>query len=218
MKAQERNRKKSNLPKKAEANVWEDVLILIGEPRNCRNIAGETKKSAKILLETFQGWLKMTIDIHPPSKVVSTSKGTILLNKGYRNKVYQHGLLLGTGNSNGQELWYGYNLAEGSTGRDRNMFGFSDEVNAAMASIWSEAIASESKGTEVPTRLDTYTSFLDADKDCADCSQAWRYLTEDITRLIFDRTSKKMTTVDGRVPFFVEVPDTNHVSYSVSSQ
>lgn len=99
----------------------EDIQLVIGEEAR-----GGNNKKAAVKQSEFEEWTKIALFLHPEPyddfKVV-TSAGDLILKEELCGHIYLKGLNLGTlkhsGSSTQQKLKYCYNLAYGTTQRDR---------------------------------------------------------------------------------------------------
>jgi hypothetical protein len=128
----------------ARGRAWEDVSIIIGEPRRCRSFIGEMQLSSKIPLVEFDHWISTTLDICPPSQMIKTEHGDLILDPDHAGKIYLHGLQLPSGSKSGLPFVYAYNLLDVRTGRDRDTVTDAQAEAKKIASIWSSAIKRES--------------------------------------------------------------------------
>jgi hypothetical protein len=64
-------------------NVWEDVTFKIG-----------TRGGRAVTEEDFQQWIRVALDLDPPTRVLDTVHGTILLEARFKNKMFLKGILL----------------------------------------------------------------------------------------------------------------------------
>ncbi|KAI8934992.1 hypothetical protein NX059_008658 [Plenodomus lindquistii] len=136
------------------AHPWEDVCVIIAAPGKARTARGQPEQSAKLHVDDFKKWLKVTLDIDPPVNMVSTSKGDLIRDPLYRSKIYLHGLLLPSGGIKGPNYAYGYNLKEGHTNRDRDSLAGAGEESKSITAIWASAIRSDEE-----TRSDLVTEY-----------------------------------------------------------
>jgi hypothetical protein len=190
-----------NLPRECKARAWEDVSIVIGEPRHGRTLTGDKQTSNKIPLKDFLTWTIMTIDIDPPSNVVRTDHGDLILHPNHRNKIYLHSLLLPSGSKSGKPFAYGYNLLNGETGRDRDTVATARTEAEHIAKIWAAALTEEKRvGKE--DLISKYAALIlgkfhrVADVDCIG-----GLLSKEIAELVWDFL-KKSKPWSNQSPFY----------------
>jgi hypothetical protein len=138
----------NNLARTAKGRAWEDISVIIGEPRHCRSFTGEMQQSSKIPLADFESWIATTLDICPPSDMIKTKHGDLILDPSHAGKVYLHGLLLPSGSKSGLPFRYAYNLLDVRTGRHRDTVTDATAEAHKIASIWSSAIRTEREAGE----------------------------------------------------------------------
>lgn len=132
-----------------KTRVWADVYVKIGGG----------KLGYKIQEEEFKQWIKQALDLDPPSKVINTKKGSLILDERLSNNLYLKGLLLERSQT-AKSFKFGYDLAEGEIDRDRKTMSDPEEQGTIVAEIWAEAIKKDGVAT-----LATYFEMLqDGDK------------------------------------------------------
>ncbi|GKZ63037.1 hypothetical protein AnigIFM49718_010768 [Aspergillus niger] len=116
-------------PLKLCADIHEDVAVTIGH------------KGKPLSLEDFQVWLRDTIDLHETPGRIRTPSGDLLLDQYYQGRLYFRGIrVLQPVFEPGQAFRFGYNLARGTVGRDRQPLVNMEEIMACIHSIWERAI------------------------------------------------------------------------------
>ena len=119
-------------PRELKANNWEDVTVRISRVHGPH--WGE-----KIEKRQFMSWIKVAIDLDPPSRCFETAHGTLIQDESFGNKVYLKGLLL-EGNSLAKSFKFGYNLVEGVVNQDRQRLSDTREEAKVLANIWEVPI------------------------------------------------------------------------------
>jgi len=119
-------------------------------------------KGEKIPEEHFKLWMKQSLELEPPSTVIETKKGTIILDDTFKNTLYLKSLLLER-NPNAKAFKFAYNFAQGEVNRDRASLANPTEQGAILAGIWEEAIKNAG---EVP--LIDYFGMLQEEQKWAD--------------------------------------------------
>jgi hypothetical protein len=134
MKAAEKQKASQARQPPLRAKVWADVYVIIGGARG--------KDGEKIPEEEFKLWMKQSLELEPPSKVMKTKKGTLILDEEFSNKLYLKGLLLKR-DAEDKPFKYGYDIAHGKVDRDRASLTKSAEQGAILAATWAESIKKE---------------------------------------------------------------------------
>lgn len=137
------------LPRTAEAHPWEDVCVVIGAPGKTRDISGQPARGKRIHVIDFREWLKVTLDIKPPTAMIKTSKGYLIREPSYSGQLYLQGLLFPSGATIPQPYQFGYNFLTGSTTRDRTSLAGSNEEGQKVADIWAAAILEDESNNSV---------------------------------------------------------------------
>lgn len=120
-----------------KAYVFADVKFTIGVYRG---------DGDKISAEDFRQWIKTTLDLYPPNRVIRGSKGGLILDPSYSNRIYLKGLLLERPRGS-RRFKFGYDLNEGDVNRDRQWMEDPELVASNLAAIWEEA--SEEGGAKI---------------------------------------------------------------------
>ncbi len=187
----------SGKPRAPKANTWEDLSVVIGKGRLGVDVA----------LEEFLKWLKVTIDVNPPSDIMETDFGDLILDGSFAGKVYLKGLLLPNASSSVKSFVYGYNLLQGCTNRDRGRLTDPSEEADQLRSIWEQAI---DKRHEL---VDKYVNLLQHHQDCGDISLAENKVAKATAEKIWANLFSK---TDGERFYFRE-RDGNHVRLNTKS-
>lgn len=179
-----------------KAFISRDVSVLIAKSRT---------NGVEIDLEDFREWLKVTIDVNPPSEIVHTACGDLIIDPSFAGNMYLKGLLLPDESATGKVCQYGYNLFEGTTNRDRERLIGSRQEARQIYSIWTAAIHQE--GGHI---VDKYVTLLQEHHNCADVSYAESMVTKDVAAKIWANLLQKAGS-DG---FYVSEKD--HVDVRTS--
>ncbi|KAF2131165.1 hypothetical protein P153DRAFT_395549 [Dothidotthia symphoricarpi CBS 119687] len=152
-------KKKANVqPRSLNVDPSKDVCVIIGAPGSTRTVDGLKAKGDKVHIDKFKEWLKVTLDIDPPKKMVRTIQGDLIRDPIYQGQMYLHGLLLPSGGMSGRPYGYGYNFVKGHTTRDRESLSGSGEESKGIAAIWAAAI--RAKETDDSDLISEYTTML----------------------------------------------------------
>ncbi|KAH2164954.1 hypothetical protein KXV74_006386, partial [Aspergillus fumigatus] len=133
-------------PLKLCADIHEDVAVTIGH------------KGKPLSLEDFQAWLRDTIDLHEAPGRIRTPSGDVLLDQYYQGHLYLRGIrVLQPVFEPEQTFHFGYDLARGTVGRDRQPLVNVEEIMACIHSIWESAIE-QADGVVLPKYLEIFRS------------------------------------------------------------
>ncbi|KAF4630319.1 hypothetical protein G7Y89_g7815 [Cudoniella acicularis] len=132
-------------------------------------LAGTHGEGYKIACLTL---MEQCLDLEPPSKSIETTKGSIILDRGFSNQMYPKGILLER-RKRAKEFKFGYNLAQGEINRDR------EAVAEILADIWAQAIQSDEA-----TTLKEYFTMLQEDRAWADVKYASDIISEEMAKRI----------------------------------
>lgn len=195
----------------------ERVSIFIGARRTSYTSMGEVTRGNKIHVDDFRKWLDVTLDINPPTDIVHTTAGDLILDPAYKNKHYLQGLLLPSGSMSGKPHNYGYNFMKGHTNRDRDAIAQPGGESRQRLAIWAAGIRiGGAKGDEL---LSIYTNLLlNSLNELGDVAlpSKWPCLDPDIAGKVW----KHMCTInqgpDGRPAFYYTATEGKDVSRSVS--
>jgi hypothetical protein len=172
-----------------KANPWEDVCLKIGKygkkgklvPKGLSfsRFLNISTSSSYILhfpslsepmltvispVEDFLEWIKVSLDLHRPSKMLRTRDGNLILDEKFSGKIYLKGLLMDDASS-AKPFKYGYNFFHGEVNRDRERLRNSKEEARMLGRIWVEAIQLDETAT-LPQLVDMLqSSILYADVD-----------------------------------------------------
>ncbi|KAH8672807.1 hypothetical protein BGZ60DRAFT_356374, partial [Tricladium varicosporioides] len=97
-------------------------------------------KRRKITEKQFREWMKQSLDLHPPSELIKTPNGSLILDSEFKNKVYLKGILLERFSDNLRSFKHGYNYADGRTNRDRQVMSVAKEQGHILSQIWAYAL------------------------------------------------------------------------------
>jgi hypothetical protein len=158
-----------------KANLWEDVSVKIGKVHG--------SQGTMIELNDFKDWLQVSLHLDRPTKIIETACGTLILDPGFRGRIYLKSLLLET---NSVKEWrFGYNLFDGKVNRDRQRLTNPAEEASVLARIWEEAIQKEEEDT-----LDDYVEMLKEDTRWADVSLAKKHMSETTAQKVWQHLLK----------------------------
>jgi hypothetical protein len=152
---------KEGTSRELKANIWEDVSVKIGQVFR--------SKANKIKMADFKEWLKVSLDLDHPSKVIETALGSLILDPRFKGRIYLKGLLL----ENNKNSKFGYNLYYGFTNRDRQMLTNQVLEAKVLARIWEEAIEVSAVDT-----LHDYVTMLWDDEQWADVNLAKDHISK----------------------------------------
>ncbi|KAF2803634.1 uncharacterized protein BDZ99DRAFT_168163 [Mytilinidion resinicola] len=219
LKAKEEDRKKQHKPRELKPNIWEDVAVQIGSGRSERTqdrINQRKKKSDKIRLADFKRWLEVSIDIAPPTNIVRTREGDLILNREYKNKTYLKGLLLPNSSVSGKPLKYGYNFREGDTSRDRTSMAYADDEAFIIAKIWGAALRADGDIFTEDSLIARYTKLLEktfgGHKDYADVHDADCHASESTVKKVWAYMLSPAKYRNGKAPFYYSPTDSTDAS------
>jgi hypothetical protein len=71
-----------------KVNLWEDVSVKIGKVHG--------SQGTKIELTDFKDWLQGSLHLDRPTKIIQTARGAVILDPGFRGRIYLKSLLLET--------------------------------------------------------------------------------------------------------------------------
>ena len=153
-------------------------------------------------MDNFKEWLKVTLDVDPPKKMIRTPHGDLIRDANYQAHMYLHGLLLPSGGESGKEYEYGYNFISGNTTRDRDTLKGSGAENRKIARIWASAMQQdESDDSEIAAN---YTILLLRSlnkKGDAMLSSESNCLDKESAKTVWNKM-RNMNKVDGRTAFY----------------
>ncbi|KAF7137063.1 hypothetical protein CNMCM5793_006914 [Aspergillus hiratsukae] len=164
-------------PSKLCADIHEDVAVTIGH------------KGKPLSLEDFQAWLRDTIDLHETPGRIRTPSGDLLLDQYYQDRLYLKGIrVLQPVFEPRQAFRFGYNLAWGTVGRDRQPLMNVKEIMACIHSIWESAI--EQAGDVV---LPRYLEIFQANPPPADVRGAGHLVSESTAKKMWESLTHDST-------------------------
>jgi hypothetical protein len=129
-----KQRKLKGLPRLLKGNIWEDVSFQISGRKT--RLEGEIELEE----EEFMKWTKLCLQLDPPTEVITTQNGCIILDPRFFNKVFLKGILLEDSSSTANKFHFGYNLLQGEVGRDRQRLSSPKQQAILLAGIWAEAM------------------------------------------------------------------------------
>ncbi|KAF2433149.1 hypothetical protein EJ08DRAFT_694804 [Tothia fuscella] len=161
-----KNLAKAKTDRLLEPNILEDVCIEIGVPRPCQNDDGSEGKTSKITLEEFKKWLRVTTLIQPPSNMIRTPGGNLMLSDEFPHQAFLRGLLLPSNSS------------------DRGSLSDIGQEARLIAGIWASAMAQE--GAQKEDLVGKYVDLLRLlDGKWADVYLAQNYWSKATATLIW---------------------------------
>lgn len=158
------------------SNIWEDVTVKVGKARGDGGVS--------VSEEEFRSWLEVTIDLDPPSltDVIQTAAGDLILDARFGGHIYLKGLRIEGHVSN---LAFGYNLAHGTIGRDRDRLKTAAEEDEMLNAIWEQAIL-----TQGPDSVDTYIKLLHDREDCSEVGLTAQKLQKSAAQAVWARLKR----------------------------
>lgn len=196
----------------AKARVWEDVSLVIGEPRKLNTLTRDIM-SSKVPLSTFDTWLKMALDIQPRKNIIQTPYGDLILHSDHQNKLYLHAFLLPNGSKSGKTFTYGYNLLNMRTGRDRDTTADTSMEGREISLIWTTALREDQNAVFSQGLLSKcYTLLQDSFYDAADVYCVADFLDRSTAKLIWEHMLKTDLDKNGRSPFYYNPNSDQEVS------
>lgn len=170
----DRKKRAPRFVRSLKANIWEDTTVIVGK--------------AKIRESDFRAWLNVALDLHwpPPSEIIQTRMGDLLLAAGLKGRIYLKGLRIDGEGPDGKDYAYGYNFIVGKINRDRERLISRGEEHKMLAAIWAEAI--REKGDDI---IDRYITLFEKHEKCADISMAHNQISRPTTERIWTRLRKR---------------------------
>jgi hypothetical protein len=162
---------KTGSPRGLEANIWEDVTVKIGR------IQG---KGDKVGRADFLRWIKVSLDLDRPSKIISTRHGNLILDDEFKGRIYLKGLLLE--NEPATPFKFCYNFYQGEVNRDRQRLSNEREEAKTLAKIWGEAIQLDGAAA-----LPEFVDLLQANQQWADVNLAQEYISIETAKKIWQQ-------------------------------
>jgi hypothetical protein len=161
----------SGTARELNANIWEDVTVKVGR------IQGRGERVGRA---DFLRWIKVSLDLDCPSKVIRTHHGSLILDKQFEGRIYLKGLLLE--GEPATPYKFCYDLFSGEVNRDRQRLSNPREEAKTLAKIWGEAIKQDEVAA-LPQLID----LLQADTAWGDVSLAEEYISIDTAQKIWRR-------------------------------
>ncbi|KAJ5819495.1 hypothetical protein N7474_005086 [Penicillium riverlandense] len=156
---------------KLMAHIWEDVSFVIRK--------GLHNGGPKITTDEFWHWMQVTIDVRPPSQIVHTLGGDLILDDSFSGKLYSKGVQVSLPDNDEHRFRASYNLVDGSFTRDRRQItGF--EEPKVIADIWSSSIGRGDRNV-----LSVYVNLLRHFPVARDVRSAERFVTETTAKKIW---------------------------------
>lgn len=152
-----------------------DVSVKIGKVHG--------SQGTKIELTDFKDWLQVSLHLGRPTKYIETARGALILDPGFRGRIYLKSLLLETNSV--KERRFGYKLFDGKVNRDRQRLTNPAEEASVLARIWEEAIQKEEEDT-----LDDYVEMLKEDTRWADVRLAKKHVSEAAAQKVWQHLLK----------------------------
>ncbi|KAI9781879.1 MAG: hypothetical protein M1839_005673 [Geoglossum umbratile] len=149
-------------------NIWEDVTF---------NINGSER--ATVTEAIFQEWTKLALELDPPSEILETRRGSLILDPRFGDKVFLKGILLEEGCFSLTPFQYGYNLSQGRVDRDRKSLSNPEEQAQLLAEVWAEVVEGGA------TLLTRYVDMLQSDPHPADIAHTKHIISEQTARKIW---------------------------------
>ena len=162
---------KTGSPRGLEANIWEDVTVKIGR------ILG---KGDKVAREDFLKWIKVSLDLDRPSKVISTHHGRLILDNQFKGRIYLKGLLLE--NEPATPFKFCYDFYQGEVNRDRERLSNERQEAKTLSKIWGDAIQIDEAAA-----LPEFVELLQANTQWADVNLAEEYISIDTAKKIWQQ-------------------------------
>ncbi|PMD41313.1 hypothetical protein L207DRAFT_581755 [Hyaloscypha variabilis F] len=158
-----------NGPMTLRQNVWQDVTFQIGK---------QFKRS--VTEREFLRWIECALDLEPPTRVIETPFGSIILDPTRKNKVFLKGILLEDSKTvaGSMTLKFGYNLPQGKIDRERRRLDIAEQAYH-LSQIWGSAIKSNR------AMLIEYVTMLQFDIPPQDVKLAAHYMSRATASLIW---------------------------------
>ncbi|KAI0887416.1 uncharacterized protein GGS22DRAFT_198712 [Annulohypoxylon maeteangense] len=137
---------KVSTPVPAASN--QDTQILIGTKAKGRNEDGYPVEREEVTRDQFTNWTRAALFLQGISSkdIVRTKYGDLLTDPRFKGRIYLKSFLLkesheGNLANMGNETWgYGYNLANGTTNRERNSMASSNDESRTILAIWESVL------------------------------------------------------------------------------
>lgn len=153
--------------------IHKDVTVKIGKVYQSKVFPG-----VSITKEVFLECIKVSLDLVPPTDIVKTDFGDLILDDEFKDTTYLKHLLV-EGNSGISKYKFGYHFRQGSVDRDRRRRPNQTKDASRMANIWRCVI------NEHPKHLQSYIEMMeDEASHWADVYLADRYVSAGIAKQI----------------------------------
>lgn len=190
---------KSGSRRELKANIWEDVTVKIGRVQGRGN---------KIERADFLRWIKVSLDLDRPSKIIHTRYGSLILDDQFKGRIYLKSLLL-----EGESpipFKFCYNFYKGEVNRDRQRLSNPREEAKTLAKIWGEAVRLDEAAA-----LPEFVELLQANTPWADVNLAEEHITIETAKKVWQKLHSE--NADGRLFYYCD-QNGDHVrqSYRIS--
>jgi hypothetical protein len=126
-----------------------DVQFVIGEAQAAQNERGEKVRRSQVKREDFDAWAKAALFLQDGRNgaIISTEDGDLLTDPRLCGHIYLKGLLLRastptrSASITAKPVKFGYNIASGTTNRERQSVSGAGEEATAIRAIWSSVLA-----------------------------------------------------------------------------
>jgi hypothetical protein len=166
-------RKSRKLARLAKGNIWEDVTFRISSSKSI------------LTREEVKSWLEFSLQLDPPTEIIETEKGSLILDPNFRNKMFLKGILLEDTRATKTNFQFGYNLSQGQVNRDRQQLTDIHEQGRFLAKIWANAMEQK------PKMVEQYLNMLQSHPLPADVELAEHYIEERTARQIWQHLLDK---------------------------
>jgi hypothetical protein len=157
----------------AKGNIWEDVTFRISSSKSI------------LTREEVKSWLEFSLQLDPPTEIIETEKGSLILDPNFRNKMFLKGILLEDTRATKTNFQFGYNLSQGQVNRDRQQLTDIHEQGRFLAKIWANAMEQK------PKMVEQYLNMLQSHPLPADVELAEHYIEERTARQIWQHLLDK---------------------------
>jgi hypothetical protein len=168
----------STLENPTEPRIWTDWSMEIG---------GGSLQPRKIREERFKTWTKHCLTLDPPTTMIETEHGSIILDEAFRNRLYVDGTLLRRG-PKAKPLRFGYAIAQNQVERTNgqaarsSMAVLSPLGHKTIASIWAESV--NHVGIDI---VDEFLAMLHSPNEWADVQSAEENISEKAAMKLWKR-------------------------------
>jgi hypothetical protein len=164
-------RVRSGSARELKANIWEDVTVKIGRVQG---------RGDRIERDDFLRWIKISLDLDRPSKIIRTRHGSLILDDEFRGRIYLKSLLL-EGES-ATPFKFCYNFYTGQINRDRQRLSSPREEARTLAKIWGEAVTLNEEAA-----LPELIELLQADKPWPDVNLAEEHMSKETAQKVWQK-------------------------------